>query len=75
MAMIGRSIQRVEDNRRLRGTARYVGDIQRPHMLHAAIFRSQYAHARLNKVDVAKARTIPGDLRGHKRRQAHPDAT
>ncbi|MGH6738930.1 MAG: xanthine dehydrogenase family protein molybdopterin-binding subunit, partial [Bradyrhizobium sp.] len=60
MAMIGTSVRRVEDNRRLRGIARYVADIERPGMLHAAIFRSQHAHARLIKVDVARARAMPG---------------
>ncbi len=60
MGMIGRNVRRVEDDRRLRGVARYIGDIQRPGMLHAAIFRSPYAHARLINVDVAKARAMPG---------------
>jgi CO/xanthine dehydrogenase Mo-binding subunit len=60
MAMIGANIRRVEDNRRLRGTARYIADIQRPGMLNVAIFRSQHAHARLIAVDVTKARAMPG---------------
>ena len=60
MAMIGASIRRVEDNRRLRGTARYIADIQRPGMLHAAIFRSQHAHARLIAVDATRARAMAG---------------
>jgi carbon-monoxide dehydrogenase large subunit len=60
MAYIGSSVRRVEDNRRLRGVARYVADIQRPGMLHAAVFRSAFAHARLIKVDVEKARAMPG---------------
>jgi CO/xanthine dehydrogenase Mo-binding subunit len=60
MGLIGSNVRRVEDDRRLRGVARYIGDIQRPRMLHAAIFRSPYAHARLINVDVAKARTMPG---------------
>lgn len=58
--MIGSSIRRVEDSRRLRGVARYIGDIHRPGMLHVAIFRSQYAHARLTKVEVDRARAMPG---------------
>ena len=60
MGLIGSNVRRVEDDRRLRGVARYIGDIQRPRMLHAAIFRSPYAHARLINVDVAKARAMPG---------------
>jgi aerobic carbon-monoxide dehydrogenase large subunit len=60
MAYIGSSVRRVEDNRRLRGVARYVADIQRPGMLHAAVFRSPFAHAWLIKVDVERARAMPG---------------
>jgi aerobic carbon-monoxide dehydrogenase large subunit len=58
--MIGASIPRVEDKRRLRGVARYIADIQRPGMAHAAILRSQYGHARLIRVDVSRARAMPG---------------
>jgi aerobic carbon-monoxide dehydrogenase large subunit len=60
MAYIGSSVLRVEDNRRLRGAARYVADIQRPGMLHAAFYRSPFAHARLLKVNAERARAMPG---------------
>jgi carbon-monoxide dehydrogenase large subunit len=60
MPYVGSNVRRVEDARRLRGVARYIADIQRPRMLHAAFFRSSFAHARLLKVDVEKARAMPG---------------
>ena len=43
MNYVGTSIKRKEDNRLLRGSARFVGDIKRPGMLHAAILRSSCA--------------------------------
>ncbi len=46
MAYIGSRIRRKEDLRLLRGIGKYVGDIHRPGMVHAAILRSTHAHAR-----------------------------
>ncbi len=42
---IGRSVLRREDHRLLRGCGVFVGDLQLPGMLHAAIVRSDHAHA------------------------------
>lgn len=57
---IGAPIVRREDGRFLMGRARYVDDIQLPHMLHAAILRSPHAHARLLNIDASAALNIPG---------------
>ena len=38
----------------------FVDDVHRPGMLHVAILRSQYAHARLLSIDTAAARERPG---------------
>ena len=38
---IGKSIKRVEDPRLLTGQGRYIDDIDRPNMLHAAVLRSE----------------------------------
>lgn len=55
-----RSIPRVEDDRLLRGAARFVDDIDMPGALHAMFVRSSMAHARLLGIDVHKARELPG---------------
>ena len=55
-----RSIPRVEDDRLLRGAARFVDDIDVPGALHAMFVRSPMAHARLRGIDVHKARELPG---------------
>ena len=56
----GRSINRFEDARFIRGEGAYVDDLSLPAMLHAAMLRSTYAHARLRSVDAAAARELPG---------------
>jgi carbon-monoxide dehydrogenase large subunit len=44
----------------LRGQGRFVDDIQIPGLLHAAFFRSPFAHARVRSLDLTKARNLPG---------------
>jgi aerobic carbon-monoxide dehydrogenase large subunit len=51
---------RVEDAPLLRGRGRFVDDIRLPGMLHAAFVRSPYAHARLTRIEMAPARSLPG---------------
>ena len=57
---IGRSVQRVEDLRLLRGLGRYADDVTLPGMLHAAMLRSSVAHARVRGIDTSAARAMPG---------------
>lgn len=58
--VIGQRIKRTEDPRLLTGQALFVDDVQIPGMLHVAFLRSDYAHARLNSIDVSAARQRPG---------------
>ena len=60
MAYIGSRVKRQEDIRLLRGTGKYVGDIHRTGMMHAAVLRSPHAHARIVKVDAHRALQLPG---------------
>jgi carbon-monoxide dehydrogenase large subunit len=60
MAYIGSRVRRKEDVRLLRGIGKYVGDIHRAGMVHAAILRSTQAHARIVKIDTATALCLPG---------------
>ncbi|MFZ3593466.1 xanthine dehydrogenase family protein molybdopterin-binding subunit [Streptomyces sp. BH104] len=57
---IGRPVPRVEDDRLLRGNARYVDDIDLPGAAEAAVLRSPHAHARIESVDVSAALEAPG---------------
>src|SRR5262245_21819701 len=60
MALIGARVPRVEDARLLRGQGRYVADLARPGLLHVAFARSPHAHARILRIDAARARALPG---------------
>jgi carbon-monoxide dehydrogenase large subunit len=60
---LGASLRRVEDARYLRGLARYVDDVKLPGMLHAAFLRSPHAHARIRRLDTARAAGMPGVAR------------
>src|SRR5262249_57516792 len=57
---VGRSVLRREDRRLLTGRGVFVGDLELPGMLHAAIVRSPLAHARIMSVDMSAAAAIPG---------------
>src|SRR5690349_18576198 len=57
---IGQPVRRVEDQRFLTGRARYVDDIQLPHLLHGAVVMSPHAHARIRKIDFREALAMPG---------------
>ncbi|HVF62129.1 MAG TPA: xanthine dehydrogenase family protein molybdopterin-binding subunit [Thermoanaerobaculia bacterium] len=59
-SVVGLRTKRNEDPRLLTGQALFVDDVELPGMLHAAFLRSPYAHARLGRIDVARAREMPG---------------
>jgi carbon-monoxide dehydrogenase large subunit len=50
---------RKEDARFIRGKGKYIDDIQLPGMLHGAILRSPFAHARIVSIDTAAAESHP----------------
>ena len=56
----GRPDLRTEDQRFITGRGRYVDDLRVPGSLHAAVVRSPYAHARVERIDAAAARGMPG---------------
>jgi carbon-monoxide dehydrogenase large subunit len=59
---IGQAVRRVEDQRFLQGLGRYVDDIALPGMCHGVTVLSPHAHARIKRVDTAKAKAAPGVL-------------
>jgi CO/xanthine dehydrogenase Mo-binding subunit len=50
----------VDGLEKVTGRARYVTDLVFPGMAHAKVLRSPYAHARVRRVDVTRARARPG---------------
>jgi aerobic carbon-monoxide dehydrogenase large subunit len=59
-AMVGAPVKRREDPRLITGQATYVDDIKLVGMLHMAVLRSPYGHARINSINTEAARRHPG---------------
>lgn len=57
---IGQNLKRVEDPRLLTGHGQYIDDIVLPGMAHAAVLRSDRAHARIKRIDTSKAKALAG---------------
>ena len=59
--LMGQPVQRVEDQRFLRGQGRYADDVAvGPDTLHAAVLRSPHAHARILDIDVSDVLDVEG---------------
>lgn len=59
---LGQPVTRFEDPRLLRGGGRYVDDMTLPNMAWGVVLRSQHAHAKILKLDTARAKAAPGVL-------------
>ncbi len=57
---IGQPMRRKEDERFLKGAASYTDDLTLPEQLHAVLVRASFAHALINRLDVAAAQAAPG---------------
>lgn len=57
---VGKAVERDDAVEKLTGSALYTGDYEFAGMLHAKILRSPHARARIKKLDVSKAKALPG---------------
>jgi CO/xanthine dehydrogenase Mo-binding subunit len=57
---IGQSVPRPNAARLLQGRGAFIDDLRFPRLAHVAFFRSPHAHARIKKLDFAKAAKSPG---------------
>jgi len=57
---VGKSYIRPDAISKVTGKAVYLDDVRLPGMLHAAILRPQYAHAKILSIDTSEAETCPG---------------
>ena len=64
--LLGEKVQRVEDERLLRGKGQYTDDLM-PGALEVAVLRSPHAHARIRDIDVDAVLDVEAD-----ERRAHP---
>jgi len=63
MKYIGKDIERPDAVGKVTGKAVYLDDIALPGMLHTAILRPEYAHARIVSIDTSQAETMEGVVR------------
>src|SRR6266536_3308348 len=59
---VGSEVKRLEDPRLIRGQAQYTDDLVLRGLAHAHVVRASHAHARLTRLDVARAAAHPGVL-------------
>jgi len=57
---IGLSIPRPDGPEKVTGQVQYVADLSPRGLLHAKLLRSPHAHARILRIDVSRARALPG---------------
>jgi len=57
---IGKPVRRLEDQHLMTGRGKFTDDVSLPNQTHCAFARSQYAHARIVKIDTTAARRAPG---------------
>ena len=60
LRQIGKPLRRVDALGKAVGATVYAGDFSMPQMLHAKVFRSTEASARIVRLDVSRARELPG---------------
>ena len=60
--VLGAPIKRVEDPKLITGKGRFLDDVQLTGATHLAILRSPYAHAKINSIDISRAKAMPGVL-------------
>ena len=60
MSVAGQSLERLDARSKATGRYRYGMDWTMPGMLHGAILRSPHPHARIEDIDVSKAKRLPG---------------
>ncbi len=58
--LFGAAVKRVEDQRFLTGKGRYTDDINLPNQTYCWILRSPHAHAKIKRIDTAKAKKAGG---------------
>ncbi|HKN53043.1 MAG TPA: molybdopterin cofactor-binding domain-containing protein, partial [Amycolatopsis sp.] len=72
---VGRSRRRKEDERLITGRTRWTDNITLPGMLHAAVLRSPYAHAKIVSIDTSSAKTASGVVAVYTAKDLDPDGS
>src|SRR3990170_1857882 len=60
LAVVGKSVPRIDARDKVTGQAKYSVDINLPGMLTGKVLRSPHPHARIVSIDISKAERLPG---------------
>jgi CO/xanthine dehydrogenase Mo-binding subunit len=58
--LIGKSVPRIDGVEKVTGSATFAADIKLPGMLYAKMLLSPHAHAKIVKIDIDRAKRLPG---------------
>jgi carbon-monoxide dehydrogenase large subunit len=72
---VGKARARKEDARLITGRTRWTDNINLPGLLHIAVLRSPFAHARITSIDTSQARDLPGVVAVYTAADLDPDGT
>jgi len=59
-SVVGQSVFRKDAQQKVTGQVLHVGNIEMPGMLHVAVLRSPYAHARITRIEKSRAEKVAG---------------
>ena len=62
LKVVGKRLPRIDAKERVTGEAIYPADLSLPGMAHAKLLRSPLAHARIRRIDTARAKAMQGVL-------------
>jgi CO/xanthine dehydrogenase Mo-binding subunit len=60
LKVVGKALPRLDGIDSVTGRATYTVDVALPGLLHARLFRSPLPHAKIRRLDVSRARALPG---------------
>ena len=60
--LVGQPIKRREDPRLITGAGAFLDDVRLPGLSHMGVVRSPYGHAKILRIDAARAASMPGVL-------------
>src|SRR5919201_5883992 len=60
LKVVGTAQPRVEGGEKVTGRAQYAYDVRLPGQLYARVLRSPHPHARIRRIDTARAEALPG---------------
>ncbi|WP_329050500.1 xanthine dehydrogenase family protein molybdopterin-binding subunit [Amycolatopsis sp. NBC_01488] len=70
---VGKSRRRKEDERLITGRTRWTDNIALPGLLHMAVLRSPFAHAKIVSIDTSAAKSAPGVIAVYTGKDLDPD--